>query len=125
MKTHGNPKNRQNERGIALFMAIFALMLLSAIAAGFMYLANTETAVNINYRHGQQAYFGARAGLQEARLRLTKGSAAGDLYAQANALTMPNAGATTGGIYILNPTAGDVAAVPWDATNKYFDDSIC
>src|SRR5436305_2220447 len=85
-----------NERGIALFMAIFALMLLSAIAAGFMYLANTETAVNANYRSGQQAYFAARAGLQEARLRIMKGNPPatpnGDLYAQANALTMPKAG---------------------------------
>ncbi|MCU1286522.1 MAG: hypothetical protein JWO13_2872 [Acidobacteriales bacterium] len=116
---------RNNERGIALFMAIFALMLLSAIAAGFMYLANTETAVNANYRAGQQAYFAARAGLQEGRLRITKGSAAGDLYAQANALTMPTAAATTGGIYILNPAAGEAAAVPWDSTNQYFDDTIC
>jgi Tfp pilus assembly protein PilX len=133
MKNKSNSKNPKNERGIALFMAIFALMLLSAIAAGFMYLANTETAVNANYRSGQQAYFAARAGLQEARLRIMKGNPPatpnGDLYAQANALTMPTAGVTTGGIYILNPSVVDGAlepvAVPWNPADPYFDDTIC
>src|SRR5258707_3988064 len=72
------------ERGIALFMAIFALLLLSAIAAGFMFLANTETMINSNYRQSQLAYFAARAGVQEARVRIMKGcpanSGCGDLY---------------------------------------------
>ncbi|MCU1308564.1 MAG: hypothetical protein JWN45_3259 [Acidobacteriaceae bacterium] len=133
MKKPSNPKRNNNERGIALFMAIFALMLLSAIAAGFMYLSNTETAVNANYRSGQQAYFAARAGLQEARLRIMRGNppavANGDLYATAQALTMPTAGVTTGGVYILNPAvvngALEPVAVPWDPNNQYFDDTIC
>jgi Tfp pilus assembly protein PilX len=116
-------KGADAQRGIALFMAIFALMLLSAIAAGFMYLANTETAVNSNYRSAQQAYFGARAGLQEGRARITTG--VGDLAVQANAMTMPIAAATTGGIYITNPTAGEAASAPWDFRDPYFDDTIC
>src|SRR3954466_7987401 len=112
MKTVIMPSNKdKNEKGIALFMAIFALMLLSAIAAGFMFLANTESAVNQNYRDGQVAYFAARAGLQEARSRIMTPS--GDLHNNAYLLTMPTTGVTTGGIYILNPNDTDPAIVPW------------
>jgi hypothetical protein len=129
MNISSSSKKPNGERGIALFMVLFALMLLSAIAAGFMYLANTETAVNANYRSGQQAYFAARAGLQEGRLRIMKGNppavANGDLYAQAQALTMPDKLSTNGGLYILNPAQGEAAAVPWDPKNPFFDDSIC
>lgn len=118
-------RRNRKEKGIALFMAIFALMLLSAVAAGFMFLSNTETAVNQNYRASQVAYFAARAGLQEARSRIMSGTAPGDLNAAAYALTMPNVGTTTGGIYIVNQAAGDPAINPWDATNRYFDDTLC
>jgi hypothetical protein len=123
MKIPSSAKQHKHERGIALFMAIFALMLLSAIAAGFMYLANTETAVNANYRSGQQAYFAARAGLQEGRSRITTGL--GDLSAQAYAMTMPNAATKAGGIYITNPGLGEAASAPWDPNDPYFDDTIC
>jgi hypothetical protein len=126
-----NSSNR--ERGIALLMALFALMLLSAIAAGFMFLANTESSVNANYRASQQAYFAARAGLQEARARImspANGKPGGDLNATVLALTMPTAGAATGGIYITNPAAGDPAIQPWNpggggAVNPFFDDTLC
>jgi Tfp pilus assembly protein PilX len=113
----------KKEKGIALFMAIFALMLLSAIAAGFMFMANTETAVNKNYKASQAAYFAARAGLQEARTRLR--TPAGDLNGPANLLKMPTAGVTTGGIYIVNPNATDGAIQPWAANSAYFDDTLC
>lgn len=128
---------KHDERGIALFMAIFALMLLSAIAAGFMFLANTETVINSNYRQSQQAYFAARAGIQEARVRIMKGCAplnptgpanCGDLY-NANLVptsTMPTAANQNGGIYITNPAAGENGTIlPWVAGNKYFDDTFC
>lgn len=115
--------SRVKEKGIALFMAIFALMLLSAIAAGFMFMANTETAVNKNYKAEQSAYFAARAGLQEARARVR--TPAGDLNAAAYALTMPSAGTTTGGFYIVNPNATDGAIQPWNPNSPYFDDTLC
>src|SRR3954471_6396473 len=114
---------RKNEKGIALFMAIFALMLLSAIAAGFMFLANTESAVNQNYRDGQVAYFAARAGLQEGRSRIR--TPGGDLNAAAYALTMPSSATTTGGIYIVNPNNTDPVIQPWDPNNRYYDDTLC
>lgn len=115
-----NTHSCSGERGIALFMAIFCLMLLSAIAAGFMFLANTETAVNSNYRESQKAYFGARAGVEEARARLAGGAA--------NPLTIPAGVPTLSGgriIYITNPTGATDTVQPWNTANKYFDDTLC
>ena len=64
-----NNRRRRNERGTALLIAIFALMILAAVGMGMIYMANTETSVNSNYRQSQQAYFAARAGLEQARDR--------------------------------------------------------
>src|SRR4051812_14029623 len=120
MKTRINTKNKkQNERGIALFMAIFALMLLSAIAAGFMFLANTETAINANNKAGQLAFFSSRAGLEEGKGRIVQG-AAGYIAPPTAIPTLANGQI----IYILNPSAGEVVA-PWDSTPPFFDDTLC
>jgi len=120
MKTRINTKNKkQNERGIALFMAIFALMLLSAVAAGFMFLANTESAINANNKAGQLAFFASRAGLEEFKARIVNSAT--------NHINPPTALPTSvnGQIfYILNPANGEVVR-PWDNTNKFFDTSLC
>ncbi len=110
-------KKSSQERGVAMFMAVFALMLLTAIAAGFVFMANTETSINANYRTSQQAYFAAKAGLEEARARI---SSVGDIVPPA---VMPNT--TTGEVrYIINAT-GSETVEPWTTTNPYFDNSLC
>ncbi|PYX64148.1 MAG: hypothetical protein DMG74_14470 [Acidobacteria bacterium] len=43
-------KTPGNERGIALLMVLLALLLLSAIGMGMMYMSDTETSINGNYR---------------------------------------------------------------------------
>jgi len=58
------------ERGIALFLAIFALLLLSAVGLAMLFASDTETSISINYRDKQVAIYGALAGLQEARDRI-------------------------------------------------------
>ncbi|HUS18862.1 MAG TPA: hypothetical protein VMZ25_04385, partial [Terriglobales bacterium] len=110
-------KKTSKERGVAMFMAIFALMLLTAIAAGFVFMANTETSINANYRTAQQAYFAARAGLEEARARI---STVGNITPPSG---MPNT-SNAQVIYILNPT-GSEAVEPWNTSNAYFDDALC
>lgn len=110
-------KMTKREKGVAMFMAIFALMLLSAIAAGFVFMANTETAINANYRSSQQAFFAAKAGLEEARARIMTG---GDI---APPTGMPNT-TTAQVIYVLNPTSSETVA-PWDTSNAYFDNTLC
>src|SRR5579862_6247884 len=58
------------ERGVALFFAIFALLLLSAIAAALILSSSTDTAINGNYRSEEVAYYGAKSGIEEVRDRL-------------------------------------------------------
>ena len=75
---------KNSERGIAMIAALFALLLLTAIAVGMMYMATTETQVNANFKSSERAFWGARAGLEEARARLYTGKlGSGDLIALA------------------------------------------
>src|SRR5438045_9434596 len=61
---------RRNERGIALLLCILSLMVLTGIAIGMMYMTDSETMINANYRSSQQAYFSALSGLQSVRERM-------------------------------------------------------
>jgi Tfp pilus assembly protein PilX len=58
------------QRGIALFMSLIVLLLLSVLAIALVYMATTDTTVNANYRNQQVLYFAAKAGIEEARDRL-------------------------------------------------------
>src|SRR4051794_33658530 len=100
-KRQENRTRRSAERGIALLLCIFALLLLTGIALGLMFMSDTETNINVNYRDTQQAYFAAMAGLQEARVQmLTNGL-------NVKPITMPLTASATGVKYILNPGVGE------------------
>lgn len=119
-------KHRRSERGVALIICLFALMLLSGIGLGMMYMADTETSINRNYRDAQQAYFAATAGIQEARERLMPTSTT-VLTAAQTPSTLPANGVTTGVTYVINYT-GSIAASdiqPWTSGNAYFDTEFC
>ena len=100
-----------------MLVAMFALLLLSAIGMGMMFSANTETSINSNYREKQLATYAAIAGAMEAKDRLTSG---GDISVPAD---LPSATAANI-IYIINPKAGETVA-PWDYNNKYYDTELC
>src|SRR5262249_23498042 len=115
----GRP-NRDNQRGIALFAALFALFLLAAIGIGIMYSTNIETTMNANYKTAQSALYAAFAGVQEARDRIQP--SIGDI-------TAPNALPSTSSanvIYILNPRNSETVA-PWDVSSSstYPDTELC
>lgn len=129
-----------NQKGIALLMALLTLLLLSAIAAGLIFSTNTDSAINSNFRAEQREYFAARAGLEEARIRMLvpkpggpTPAGTGDLAAAAYVPTLPpgtNGGAFTASdmIYITNPNATDAAGAgvkPWDPANPYWDNELC
>ena len=124
MKTFSQKRSirSRSQAGVALLVALFALLLLSAVGLGMMFSANSETAIGANYREVQTATFGAYSGLWEARDRL--------MYvhpATTSSLTLPSDIPTaTGGnvIYIINPAAGETVA-PWDYTNAYADTELC
>jgi hypothetical protein len=112
---------RKHERGMALILSLLALLLVSAVGLGLIYMSNTESSINANYRDTQTAFFAMRAGLEEGRDRL-----------RANAtfpLALPTAfpPAANSIVYIINSAGpGDaVAPYTWNANNQYFDDEFC
>src|SRR4051812_36123625 len=111
----------KDERGVAIFIALFALLLMSAIAAGMMFMSNTETKINFNYRDAQSSYFASEGGLEEARERLRN---TGLASAVTPPLAMPDLANQTGVLYIVNPRSTETVA-PWDSANPYFDDELC
>ncbi len=119
--------NASRERGVALFLALFALLIVTAVAMGMMFLADTETSINANYRDDQFAFYAAKAGLEEARDRMRSNAGAGISISGNLPSALP--GAAGGVLYLLNPAGGESVA-PWttptqSSPNKYFDDEIC
>jgi Tfp pilus assembly protein PilX len=104
----------RKEAGVALFAAIIALLLVTAVAAGMIILSNTEINVDANYRDEQVALFAAKAGLQEGRDRALAGNA--------NRIALPAflpGGAGSYASYIIasgvSPSSGS------STTNTYYD----
>jgi hypothetical protein len=113
-------RKRKNEKGVALFIALFALLLLASIGMGMLFMANTETAVNYNYRDAQRTYFASQAGLELVREAMRNPLTGDNLIPQ----TLPGPGNPTGVLYILNPLPGE-SVRPWLPGNTYFDDELC
>lgn len=120
LMTKRTAKN-SGEQGVALIIALFALLLLSAIGLGLMYSSTTETSVNANFRDKQIATYAALSGALEARDRLQPAN--GDIAAPAG---LPSTSAANV-IYIINPAAGEDPSEiePWDSSNKYADTELC
>lgn len=117
--------NRQNpEKGFALFIAMFALMLLSAIGLAMVFSADTETGISANFRDQQNATYAALSGLQEARDRLIPGSPSLISGALTWPAGIPQASGLSNIIYIINPANGETVA-PWLPDNPYYDWELC
>src|SRR5712675_2405433 len=121
-----NIKRLKTQRGIAMMVALLALLLLAAIGMGLMFMADTENSVNNNYRDSQKAYFAARAGAEEARLLLANDA---NVKATALGLVMPASNVPAGMMYLINPSSTDGGAIDPTAaagtTNPYLDDQLC
>src|SRR5579862_5699029 len=115
-------RTRQGEQGIALLVAVFALLMVTSIAIGMMFLTDTETAVNSNFRDEQTGYYASKAGLEEARDRMRWNAGTGVTIN--SSLPSAKPGAAGGVLYITNPTGSETVA-PWTSTNAYYDDEIC
>ena len=102
-------------------IAIFSLMLISVVATALILTAGTQSAIKSNYKSAMQAFYDAKAGLEEARGRLWTGN--------------PDSAAITGCVfpaggrmllgrvcYIVNRASGEVVN-PLDLTsgNPYAD----
>src|SRR6202022_1630678 len=55
-------QKKQDERGVALVLALIALLIVTSIGLSMMYSADTETSINGNYRDEQTAFYAAKSG---------------------------------------------------------------
>ncbi len=122
-------KSRNSEKGFALLIAIFTLLLLTAIGAGMVAMTNTDTSISSNFRDEQSAYFAAKAGLEEVRDRFRSG-ASNTLSTNTYFTTSNLPGQTDGVLYITNtsPATSGETITPWvtnGGASVYPDDEIC
>ena len=61
MMKHSGRKQK-NQRGVALMVAMFGLLLMALIGVAFMFMADTENSVNNNYRDGKMGVVFRRLG---------------------------------------------------------------
>ena len=67
---------RQEERGIALMVSMFALLILTLIGLAMLTRATTEVLINDNFKRSKSTFLAAEAGTEEARFRLTAAAGA-------------------------------------------------
>src|SRR5436309_10109070 len=94
---------KRDERGMALMLALFALLLLSGIGLCMVLASTTETRIDANYGGGLRSYYAAHSGLEEVRDRISYPSSISAPTGLANHLPTDIAGNANGVVYILNP----------------------
>ncbi|MGH9643050.1 MAG: hypothetical protein ACRD3Q_11555, partial [Terriglobales bacterium] len=107
---------RRSQKGIALLIAIFVLLLISVVAIALLVSSGTETALGANYRSSSTVYYGALAGLEEARGRLLPKNPD---YLGNSVATLPIGQA----VYLLNQLPTETIT-PWDSSDKYYDNEF-
>lgn len=120
MMNAGEKTRRQAQRGAALVIAIFTLMLISVVATAMILMSDSETAMKGNYKSAMQAFYDARAGLEEARGRLWLNSSDSNV----RNCVFPGGGNMPVGqvCYIVNPASGEtVDPANLDPANPYAD----
>src|SRR6267378_261675 len=124
-KTENWKNNR--ERGVALLFVLFTLLLISAIAVSLVFMTNTETSVNTNYRLERVSSFAAKAGMEEVRDRMQTLGQANLLPGQINGNTIPGVFPPAAGsvLYVLNEGNAPGTVQPWVQGNTYMDDELC
>jgi hypothetical protein len=109
--------DRRSEKGIALLIAIFVLLLISVVAIALLVSSGTETALGANYRASSTVYYAALAGLEEARGRLLPKN---PTYFGASVISPTTQFPLGQTLYVINRLPGD-NIVPWDSSNTYYD----
>jgi hypothetical protein len=98
---------RRPEKGIALLISIFVLLLISVVAIALIVSSGTETALAGNYRSSTGVYYAALAGLEEARGRLLAKDP-NSFQKAAGFLPSPGTQLNIGEVrYVLNPSPTD------------------
>jgi hypothetical protein len=117
-------EEQRGERGAALLIAIFALLLISVVGIAMIVSTGTDSALTGNYRTSTSAYYAALAGLEEARGRLLRKNP--DFLNKSNAYPslFASNGFPTFGLadifYIVNPATSETVN-PLDSSSPYAD----
>jgi len=107
-------------------VSILALLLLTAVAAGMMYLSSTETAISSNFKAEETAYFAARAGVEEVRDRMLPTTVYATPYSIAPTVaTLGLPPANPAALYVLSSGVTMTDVTNTTAPNPYFDDELC
>jgi hypothetical protein len=117
MKNKRQPVQRTRERGVALLIAIFVLLLVSVVAIALLVSSGTETALGANYRSSSTVYYAALAGLEEARGRLLPKN---PNYFGTAVISPTAQFPLNQTIYVVNALPSETVA-PWDPSNQYYD----
>jgi Tfp pilus assembly protein PilX len=104
----------KSERGIALMVAMFALLILTLIGLAMLTRATTEVLINDNFKRSKSAYFNAEAATEEARYRLTPAAGANRIDTAFSDATASNTV-----VYIRANTS--INPVDQSSSNKYPD----
>lgn len=115
---------KRDERGMALLVSLFALLLLSGIGLCMVLASTTETRIDANYGGSLRSYYAAHSGLEEVRDRISYPSTSSAPTGIANLLPTDIAGNANGVLYVLNPVGGETVD-PTDLTSPYFDVQLC
>src|SRR5258708_31798521 len=105
----------RKQRGAALLIAIFSLLLISAVAIALIMMAGTESSISANYKSSLQAFYYAKAGIEEGRGRLWGGNA-NPLASSSFPAFLPGGQVW----YIINPASAETVD-PKTSTDKYAD----
>jgi Tfp pilus assembly protein PilX len=106
-----------------MIVAMLTLLLIAAVTAGMIILANTETNTSSNFRDEQRAFFSAKGGIEEVRDRMR--TTATNTLRTAGVLPTTLPGTSNSVLYVLNPLGGQTVA-PWgNNPTNFADDEIC
>ena len=105
---------RTSEEGAALLISVFALLLISAIGVAMIAASGTEGSLAANFRSSASAFRPAMSGAEEARGRVSPGSA--NPFGPAIPAFIP-----VGTVYYVTNPVGGEAVTPADPNNIYAD----
>src|SRR5437899_11249745 len=123
MKTLIKVHRNSTEKGVALLIAMFALLLISGLALALVYMAGNETFIANNFKSNSNALYAAYDGIEEGRGRLSTGhpqSLAPLINGLPGGVMLPGQA-----VYILNPAAGAVVnPINLAPANPYKDTTL-
>ena len=121
MKSGRLIRTKRAEKGIALLISIFILLLISVVAIALIVSSGTETALAGNYRSATGVYYASIAGLEEVRARLRPQDP--NSFKNTDSGFLPAGGAPLAScspVYVTNSVGGE-NVTPWDPANPYYD----